>query len=64
VRIAEVLGMSERKVRAVLARHGLSKLAPVDAHGPKHRYEKPQCLIARVRKGARPNYLPRINGRG
>jgi transposase InsO family protein len=41
VRIAEVLGMPERTVRAVLARHGLSKLAPIDAHEPKHRYERP-----------------------
>jgi transposase len=41
VRIAEVLGMSERTVRAVLARHGLAKLPPVDAHEPKHRYERP-----------------------
>ena len=41
VRIAEVLGMPERTVRAVLARHGLSKLAPIDAHEPKNRYERP-----------------------
>jgi transposase InsO family protein len=41
VRIAEVLGMSERTVRAVLARHGLSKLPPVDADEPKNRYERP-----------------------
>jgi transposase InsO family protein len=41
VRIAEALGMSERTVRAVLARHGLSKLAPVDAHEPTNRYERP-----------------------
>lgn len=40
VRIAEVLGMPERTVRAVLARHGLSKLPPVDAHEPKNRYER------------------------
>jgi DNA-directed RNA polymerase specialized sigma24 family protein len=37
VRIAEVLGMPERTVRAVLARHGLAKLAPIDTHEPKHR---------------------------
>ena len=41
VRIAEALGMPERTVRAVLARHGMSKLAPIDAHEPKHRYERP-----------------------
>jgi transposase InsO family protein len=41
VRIAEVLGMPERTVRAVLARHGVSKLSPVDAHEPKNRYERP-----------------------
>jgi len=41
VRIAEVFGMSERTVRAVLARHGMSKLAPLDADEPKHRYERP-----------------------
>ena len=41
VRIAEVLGMSERTVRAVLARHGVSKLPPVDAEEPKNRYERP-----------------------
>jgi hypothetical protein len=40
VRISEVLGMPERTVRAVLARHGLSKLPPVDAHEPKNRYER------------------------
>jgi transposase InsO family protein len=41
VRIAEALGMSERTVRAVLARHGMSKLPPLDAHEPKNRYERP-----------------------
>jgi hypothetical protein len=41
VRIAEVLGMSERTVRAVLARHGMSKLPPIDADEPKNRYERP-----------------------
>ena len=40
VRIAEALGMSERTVRAVLARHGLAKLRPVDAAEPKNRYER------------------------
>ena len=41
VRIAEALGMSERTVRAVLARHGRSKLSPIDADEPKNRYERP-----------------------
>ncbi len=41
VRIAEALGMSQRTVRAVLARHGLSKLPAVDAHEPHNRYERP-----------------------
>jgi hypothetical protein len=33
--------MSDRTVRAVLARHGLSKLPAVDAHEPKRRYGRP-----------------------
>ena len=41
VRIAEALGMSQRTVRAVLARHGMSKLPPLDAGEPKNRYERP-----------------------
>jgi transposase InsO family protein len=41
VRIAEALGMSERTVRAVLARYGMSKLTPIDADEPKNRYERP-----------------------
>ena len=41
VRIAEALGMPERTVRAVLARYGMSKLAPVDAGEPTNRYERP-----------------------
>jgi len=40
-RIAEALAMPQRTVRAVLARHGASKLPPVDACEPKHRYERP-----------------------
>jgi transposase InsO family protein len=40
-RIAEALAMPERTVRAVLARHGASKLPPVDAHEPKNRFERP-----------------------
>jgi hypothetical protein len=41
VRMAEALGMSERTVRAVLARNGLSRLPRVDAHEPVNRYERP-----------------------
>ncbi len=41
VQIAEALGMSERTVRAVIARLGLSKLAPVEAPEPANRYERP-----------------------
>jgi transposase InsO family protein len=40
-RIADALGMSERTVRAVLARNGLSKLPRIDAHEPANRYERP-----------------------
>ena len=40
-RIAEALTMPERTVRAVLARHGASKLPPIDAHAPKNRFERP-----------------------
>jgi transposase InsO family protein len=41
VRIAAALGMPERTVRAVLARHGMSKLAAINAHEPQNRYERP-----------------------
>jgi transposase InsO family protein len=40
-RIAEALGMSERTVRAILARNGLSRLPRADAHEPALRYERP-----------------------
>jgi transposase InsO family protein len=40
-RIAEVLGMPERTVRAVLKRHGLSRLAVLDPREPANRYERP-----------------------
>ena len=40
-RIADALGMSERTVRAVLARNGLSRLPRPDAHEPANRYERP-----------------------
>lgn len=41
VAIAEVLGMPERTVRGVIARVGLSKLAPLEAPEPANRYERP-----------------------
>jgi transposase InsO family protein len=41
VQIAESLGMPERTVRAVIARLGLQKLAPVPAPEPANRYERP-----------------------
>ena len=41
VAIAEALGMPERTVRGVIARLGLSKLAPVDEPEPANRYERP-----------------------
>ncbi len=40
-KIAEVLGMSERTVRAVLARNGLARLPRLDAEEPANRYERP-----------------------
>ncbi len=40
-RIADALGMSERTVRAVLARNGLSRLPRPDADEPVNRYERP-----------------------
>jgi transposase InsO family protein len=40
-KIAEALGMSERTVRAVLARNGLSRLPRPDADEPANRYERP-----------------------
>jgi len=40
-RIAAALGMSERTVRAILARNGLARLPRADAHEPAHRYERP-----------------------
>lgn len=41
VQIAEALGMSERTVRAVIARLGLRRLAPVEPPEPANRYERP-----------------------
>ncbi len=40
-RIAEALGMSERTVRAVLARNGLSRLPTLGVAQPAQRYERP-----------------------
>jgi transposase InsO family protein len=40
-KIAEVLGMSARTVRAVLARNGLSRLRRLDADEPPNRFERP-----------------------
>lgn len=42
VQIAEALGMSERTVRAVIARGGLSKLPPLTEPEPANRYERPR----------------------
>jgi transposase InsO family protein len=41
VQIAEALDMSERTVRAVIKRLGLSKLAPLEPPEPANRYERP-----------------------
>ena len=41
VQIAEALGMSERTVRAVVSRLGLSKLPSLEAPEPSNRYERP-----------------------
>jgi transposase len=40
-RIAQALGMPERTVRAVLARHGRARLPRVDGGAPARRYERP-----------------------
>ncbi len=42
VQIAERLGMSERTVRAVIGRLGLSKLPPLEEPEPDNRYERPR----------------------
>lgn len=39
-RIATALGMPQRTVRAVLARHGLNRLTALSARGPENRYER------------------------
>jgi transposase InsO family protein len=42
VQIAEALGMPERTVRAVIARLGLQRLAPLQPPEPANRYERPR----------------------
>jgi transposase InsO family protein len=42
VQIAEALGMSQRTVREVIGRLGLSKLAPIEPAEPANRYERPR----------------------
>jgi len=65
-RIAEALGMSERTVRAVLARNGLSRLPRPDAHEPANRYERPapgelvHIDVKKLGKIGRPGH--RVNG--
>jgi hypothetical protein len=65
-RIADALGMSERTVRAVLARNGLSRLPRLDAHEPANRYERPapgelvHIDVKKLGKIGRPGH--RVNG--
>ncbi len=40
-KIAQALGMSERTVRAVVARNGMQRLPRIDADEPANRYERP-----------------------
>jgi transposase InsO family protein len=40
-RVAATLGLPERTVRSVLARHGLARLAALDTREPPVRYERP-----------------------
>jgi transposase InsO family protein len=66
VQIAEALGMSERTVRAVISRLGLSKLAPLEAPEPANRYERPlageliHIDVKKLGKIGRPGH--RVNG--
>jgi transposase InsO family protein len=66
VQIAEALGMSERTVRAVIGRLGLSKLAPLEAPEPANRYERPRpgelihVDVKKLGKIGRPGH--RVNG--
>ena len=66
VQIAEALGMPERTVRAVIARLGLSKLAPLEPPEPANRYERPlpgeliHIDVKKLGKIGRPGH--RVNG--
>ena len=66
VQIAEALGMSERTVRAVIARLGLSKLPPLEQPEPANRYERPRpgelihVDVKKLGKIGRPGH--RVNG--
>jgi transposase InsO family protein len=66
VQIAEALGMSERTVRAVIGRVGLSKLPPLEAPEPANRYERPMpgelihIDVKKLGKIGRPGH--RVNG--
>ena len=66
VQIAAALAMSERTVRAVIGRLGLSKLAPVEEPEPPNRYERPRpgelihVDVKKLGKIGRPGH--RVNG--
>ncbi len=63
VQIAEALAMSERTVRAVVSRLGLSKLPPLEQPEPPNRYERPmpgELIHIDVKKLGRPGH--RVNG--
>jgi transposase InsO family protein len=66
VQIAEALGMSERTVRAVIGRLGLSKLAPLEPPEQANRYERPMpgelihIDVKKLGKIGRPGH--RVNG--
>ncbi len=66
VQIAEALSMPERTVRAVIARLGLQKLAPVEPPEPANRYERPRpgelihIDVKKLGKIGRPGH--RVNG--
>ncbi len=66
VQIAQALGMSERTVRAVIKRLGLSKLAPLEQPEPANRYERPlpgeliHIDVKKLGKIGRPGH--RVNG--
>jgi transposase InsO family protein len=66
VQIADALGMSERTVRAVIGRLGLSKLPPLKQPEPANRYERPMpgelihIDVKKLGKIGRPGH--RVNG--